>query len=145
MGRDSGAFEFYVGGGLGAVPHQAKLFDEFLPEEELLPMAQAIVRVFARLGEKRNRARARVKFLIAKLGIEEFRKIVLEERKKLTSDHKRTEYLSKGNEPTEVALKRGIILNGTEVSEEFKSWRATNVYSQRQSGLCCSGGDLTLG
>ena len=51
-------FELYVGGGLGAVPHQAKLFDEFLSPEELLPMAQAISRVFARLGEKRNRARA---------------------------------------------------------------------------------------
>ncbi len=144
-GKEQRGFEFYVGGGLGAVPHQAKLFDEFLPEEELLPMAQAIVRVFARLGEKRNRARARVKFLIAKLGIEEFRKIVLEERKKLTSDHKWTEYLSKGNEPTEVALKRGISLNGTEVSEEFKSWRATNVYSQRQSDYVVAGVTLPLG
>src|SRR2546421_2425440 len=35
-------FEMYVGGGLGAVPYQAKLFDEFVPEEELLPLAQAI-------------------------------------------------------------------------------------------------------
>ena len=34
----------------------AKLFDEFLPEEELLPIAQAMCRVFARLGEKENRA-----------------------------------------------------------------------------------------
>ena len=144
-GKEQRGFEFYVGGGLGAVPHQAKLFDEFLPEEELLPMAQAIVRVFARLGEKRNRARARVKFLIAKLGIEEFRKIVLEERKKLTSDHKWTEYLSKGNEPTEVALKKGISLNGTEVSEEFKSWRATNVYSQMQSDYVVAGVTLPLG
>ena len=49
-------FEIYVGGGLGAVPHQAKLFDEFVPEEELLPLAQAIGRVFARLGEKKNRS-----------------------------------------------------------------------------------------
>ena len=41
-------FALYVGGGLGAVPHQAELFDEFLPEEELLPNTQAIARVFAR-------------------------------------------------------------------------------------------------
>src|SRR5262244_3646470 len=75
-------FQFYVGGGLGAVPYKAQLFDEFLPEEELLPTAQAIARVFARLGEKRNRARARIKFLIANLGIEKFRKLVLEEREK---------------------------------------------------------------
>src|SRR6187397_815995 len=44
-------FELYVGGGLGAVPHQAKLLMEFCPEEDLLPMARAIGRVFARLGE----------------------------------------------------------------------------------------------
>ena len=49
-----------LGGGLGAVPYQAKLFDSFVPPEELLPLAQAISRVFARLGEKKNRSRARI-------------------------------------------------------------------------------------
>ena len=56
-GRAERGFSLYVGGGLGTVPHQAKLFDAFLPEEELLPTAQAISRVFARLGEKKNRNR----------------------------------------------------------------------------------------
>ena len=79
-GVERHGFETYVGGGLGAVPHQAKLFDAFLPVEELLPTAQAISRVFARLGEKRNRARARIKFLVAHLGLEEFKRLVLEER-----------------------------------------------------------------
>ena len=69
-------FRTYVGGGLGAVPHQAKLYDDFVPEAEILPLAQAVCRVFSRLGEKRNRARARVKFLVAKLGLEEFKRLV---------------------------------------------------------------------
>ncbi len=73
-GKVQRGFEFYVGGGLGAVPQQAKLLDEFVPEEELLPLAQAVCRVFARLGERKNRARARLKFLVQKLGIEEFRR-----------------------------------------------------------------------
>src|SRR5204863_5992435 len=92
-GQIKRGFELYVGGGLGTVPHQAKLFDEFLPEEELLPMAQAISRVFARLGEKKNRNRARIKFLVSQLGIEEFRRLVLEERKILPHDPAWTEYL----------------------------------------------------
>jgi len=46
-----------VGGGLGAVPYQAKLFDTFVPPEELLPLTQAIARVFA-LAEKRKIAAA---------------------------------------------------------------------------------------
>ena len=72
-----------VGGGLGAVPYQAKLFDSFVPAEELLPLAQAISLVFARLGEKKNRSRARIKFLVQDLGIEKFKELVLEERKNL--------------------------------------------------------------
>src|SRR5438093_58936 len=66
-------FKVVVGGGLGAVPHQAKVLSEFTPEHELLPQIQSVARVFARLGEKQNRGRARIKFLVAKLGIEEFR------------------------------------------------------------------------
>src|SRR5215831_3522261 len=49
-GVEQRGFEMTVGGGLGAVPYQAKLFDEFVPESEILPLAQAISRVFARLG-----------------------------------------------------------------------------------------------
>jgi sulfite reductase (ferredoxin) len=55
-------------------------------EEDLLPLARAMGRVFARLGEKRNRNKARVKFLVQKLGIEEFRKIVWEEFKTMPED-----------------------------------------------------------
>ncbi|MEE8075706.1 MAG: nitrite/sulfite reductase [Candidatus Binatia bacterium] len=144
-GEERRGFEFYVGGGLGAVPHKAKLFDEFLPEKELLPMAQAISRVFARLGEKRNRARARIKFLVAKLGIEEFRRIVLEERQKLTPDPRWTEFLSTVNEQTEVPLKQGVSLNGAERPEGFDSWYATNVQHQRQTGYVAATVTLPLG
>ena len=63
-------FKVVVGGGLGPVPHQAEVLSEFTPEEEFLPEIQAVARVFARLGEKKNRGRARIKFLVAKLGIE---------------------------------------------------------------------------
>ena len=119
-------FQLYVGGGLGAVPHQAQLFDSFLPVEELLPTAQAISRVFARHGEKKFRARARIKFLVAKLGIEEFRSLVLEERERLPHDPRWTSCLE---EPwTELhhlsALKKGHAT----ASDGFASWYESNVY-----------------
>ena len=63
-GETKRGFKLLVGGGLGAVPHQAKVFDEFLPEEELLPISQAISKVFSRLGERKNRNKARMKFVI---------------------------------------------------------------------------------
>ena len=138
-------FAFYVGGGLGSVPYKAKLFDEFLPEEELLPTMQAISRVFARLGEKRNRARARIKFLIAHLGLDEFRKLVAEERQKLSPDPRWTNYLRAVDQWTELPLKPGVSLNGYQRPEGFAAWYATNVYKQRQPGYVAATVTLPLG
>jgi len=144
-GQERRGFEFYVGGGLGAVPYKAQLFDEFLPEEELLPMAQSISRVFARLGEKRNRARARIKFLIANLGIEKFRQLVLEERQKLTADPGWTDYLAGVRGQGETPLKGGTALNGGERPEGFNVWYGSNVYKQRQRGYAAATVALPLG
>ena len=144
-GKKQRGFAFYVGGGLGSVPYKAKLFDEFLPEEELLPTMQAISRVFARLGEKRNRARARIKFLIAQLGVDEFKKLVAEERQKLSPDPRWTDYLRAVDQWTEQPLKPGVSLNGHQRPEGFAAWYATNVYKQRQPGYVAATVTLPLG
>lgn len=73
-------FRVVVGGGLGPVPRQAEVLDEFLPAGRLLATWEAVLRVFDRLGERRNRNLARLKFLVRRLGIDEFRRLVNEER-----------------------------------------------------------------
>jgi sulfite reductase (ferredoxin) len=128
-------FTLYVGGGLGPVPYQAKLFTEFLPEEELLPVAQAMGRVFARLGERKNRNRARMKFVVEKLGIEEFRRQVEEERKSLPFDPRWTNYLKDVAAYEERPLKPAEPLIQIEPQTPgFKAWRESNIYSQKQPG-----------
>ncbi|MGA3094995.1 MAG: nitrite/sulfite reductase [Bryobacteraceae bacterium] len=138
-------FELWVGGGLGAVPQQARLFTEFLPEEELLPVAQAIARVFARLGEKKNRNTARLKFLVSKLGIEEFRKLVAEERASLPFDPRWTDYLKQVEHAEEPRLKPPSLVRIGESSGEYTRWAATNVYPQRQQGYSTVTVALPLG
>lgn len=143
-GKEERGFELYVGGGLGAVPHTAKLFDEFVPETEILPLAQAISRVFARLGEKKNRARARVKFLVQKLGIDEFRRLVLEERQNLREDPSWTAFLESVAAYQEEALHTAGRLNGHQ-PEGFSEWLKYNVYRQRQAGYATVTVKLPLG
>jgi sulfite reductase (ferredoxin) len=144
-GTEKRGFELYVGGGLGAVPHEAVLFDEFVSEDEILPLAQATARVFARLGEKRNRARARLKFLIKKLGLEEFKRLVHEERAQLPHDDNWSAYISELPAYGEQALKSGETLNGGARPQGFDAWQATNVYQQRQPGYCVATVTLPLG
>jgi sulfite reductase (ferredoxin) len=168
-------FMVVVGGGLGAVPHQAKVLSEFTPAEEILPLSQAISRVFARLGEKKNRARARIKFLVAKLGIDEFRRLVEEERKVLPQDERWTAYLKEVPEEFSRPLRPASPLFGLEGlippaalaslaprpgaglpgsgngsgngggPRGFQAWAATNVYRQRQPGYAVAVINCPLG
>lgn len=138
-------FEMYVGGGLGAVPYNAKLLDEFVPEEEIFPLTQAVSRVFARLGEKRNRGRARIKFLVDKLGIDEFRKLVMDERIKLPHDGRWAAYLQELPGYGETPLKPPAELRRDAVDTAFDNWRATNVYRQKQEGYAVATVTLPLG
>ncbi len=138
-------FRIYVGGGLGTVPHQAKVLADFVPEDELLPLSQAVARVFSRLGEKKNRNRARLKFLIAKLGLEEFQRLVYEELDTIPHDERWTAYIETVDEYDETPLKATVPLNGTPIPEGYTEWFATNVYKQRQAGYNTITINLPLG
>ena len=147
-GVEQDGFELYVGGGLGAVPQLAKLFDEFIPVEELLPLSQSIARVYARLGEKKNRNQARIKFLVTKLGIEEFRRLVKEERATLETDPAWTSWLASLNQYEEQGLPNPVTSQPIVLGEdqaEFDRWKSTNIYAQRQSGYNCVTIALPLG
>ena len=143
-GKEVHGFAVYVGGGLGTVPYQAKLFDPFLPAEELGPLARSIARVFARLGEKKNRNRARIKFLIHDLGIEKFKELVWEERKTLPPDSKWLEYLESARDSKEEPLHTPGETPASP-SEAFTRWHSNNVRPQRQEGYSTVTATLPLG
>ncbi len=144
-GKLKHGFDIYVGGGLGTVPHQAKLLAEFVPEEEIFPISQAVARVFARHGEKRNRNRARLKFLVSQVGIEEFRRLVAEERETLPHDPRWTAYLDELPNYSDTPARPPIRLEDFSASEEYKNWQRTNVYWQRQPGYATVTVNLPLG
>ena len=76
-------FRVYLGGGLGPNPHPALALEDFTSREDLLPTLEAYVRVFDHSGNRDNRLRARSKWLIDTLGIDELRRLVLRERRYL--------------------------------------------------------------
>lgn len=72
-------FKVYIGGGLGSTPLLGHLYTDFLPVGELLTFATAVIRIFDRYGERKKRMKARMKFLVQKLGWDQFVKILEEE------------------------------------------------------------------
>jgi sulfite reductase (NADPH) hemoprotein beta-component len=73
------SFEVHVGGGLGRTPYIGPVIRERLPARHLLSYLQAILRVFNRHGRRDNIFKARIKILVAALGVEEFSRQVEEE------------------------------------------------------------------
>ena len=67
-------FRMVAGGGLGSAPRIAQVLREFTPMDELIPSVEAVIRVFDTLGNRKNRTKARMKFVIEKLGFEEFKR-----------------------------------------------------------------------
>src|SRR5262249_46079219 len=65
-------FSVHAGGGLGSQPFLARPIREFLPLEDTLIMAEAVLRVQHRSGERKNRKKARMKYLFQRLGAERF-------------------------------------------------------------------------
>jgi sulfite reductase (ferredoxin) len=143
-GQIQRGFAAYIGGGLGAIPYQAQLLNEFVPEDELLPLAQAVSRVFARHGEKAKRNRARIKFLISDWGIEKFRQTVADERETLPIDSRWTAYLSQLEQTTEQPC-RPVQPEPVRTDALYLQWRKTNVQNQRQAGYAIVHVTLPLG
>ncbi|MBI4598565.1 MAG: nitrite/sulfite reductase, partial [Candidatus Omnitrophica bacterium] len=132
QGKRVPGFKLYVGGGLGAAPMQAILLEPFTPTSELLRTCEAVVRVHDRLGDRKNKAQARIKFVVKRLGPEAFRNEVFAERDKLPSySYPGMDNVDVAEQPptpsVHPALQGGV--NGT-----FSRWQFTNVLPQKQQG-----------
>jgi sulfite reductase (ferredoxin) len=125
-------FKVMVGGGLGAIPVLAKTVHEFLHEDLIIPFAEAVLRVFDRCGERSNRSKARLKFLINKIGFEEFMCLLKEEQNALKSKE------FKINHQAFLAplLPKTSDFSRVEIEDDakYQKWLATNIFEQKQTG-----------
>src|SRR5436309_2994969 len=66
--RGSRGFRVTIGGGTAIMVRTGGLVHEFLPASEIFRVAEAVLRVFHRLGDYQHKQRNRLKFLIRALG-----------------------------------------------------------------------------
>jgi sulfite reductase beta subunit-like hemoprotein len=82
-GEVESGFRVFIAGGLGANPHPALALEDFTAREDLLPTIEALLRVFDQTGNRDNKLRARMKWLVDTLGFDELKRRVLATRKML--------------------------------------------------------------
>jgi sulfite reductase (ferredoxin) len=79
-GTTEAGFRVFMAGGLGANPHPAQALEEFTAREDLLATIEAVLRTFDHYGNRDNKLRARLKWVVDAIGIDELRRRVLRER-----------------------------------------------------------------
>lgn len=125
-------FTLLAGGGLSTLRRSALVVEEFVPEAELLEAADAIVRVFHRIGNRHNRNKARLKWAIDKIGVPAFLAEYATERAAIRAE---------GGVPLElpaqppVAVKRAPLAQVLELADGYALWATDNVRAQKQTGF----------
>ena len=135
-GTSHRGFKVLVGGGLGSLPTEAAVLADFLPEEELLPTIDAVLRVFLETGNRKNKLLARLKYVLRAKGIEEFRRLVAEKRKVSTAPAEKFVAPSP-IQPSLVTIAPAPLSSaagGPQADPEYDRWAEHNLMFQRQAG-----------
>ena len=135
-GVEKRGFKVYVGGGTSIMPRLAKPLYEFLPEKDYLRLALAVWTVFDKADSlRKNRMMARLKVLIDRIGLDEFRDLVEAELAEIgpidPNDYIANEEIYRESPPTIPAVSTNGSGNG---SGEYNYWLETNVVAQKQAG-----------
>jgi sulfite reductase beta subunit-like hemoprotein len=139
-------FRMTIGGGLGPLPNEAKLLHEFVPEEELISRIEAVIRVFNQHGNRANKNKARLKFVLRERGFEWLRDTVEKEYQTILRD---------GGIPTPYEVPEGFggfesqrrplgsgaalpIVDNGHADAEFDRWLETNIVEQKEPGYAAA-------
>jgi sulfite reductase (ferredoxin) len=124
-------FKVLIGGGLGANPYLAQTAFEFLPEDQLIPFTESVLRVFDRYGERNRRMKARLKFLLDEIGLPELMRLVEEERLAINNKTYVIDYKAYQETPLPSEINAPDVFISNE--SKYKRWFDTNVFRQKQS------------
>lgn len=140
--NDVRGFKVMVAGGLGSQPRHADVLYDFLPSDKIIPVMEGVLRVFDRFGERKSRAKARMKFLLKDIGLEAFRNLIEEEQNAIefkTVAIDAASYVA--SKPVSVDVPKVEIKN----QAAFNLWKSTNLIPQKQEGYVAIGIKVLLG
>jgi len=148
-GTSQRGFKIFLGGGLGNKSFVGYQLEEFTPEEDLVYTSMAVLRIFDRLGDRKNMARNRMRYLVNDMGWEKFQNLVLKERAIVRATQSIITQLQVDHTPNEI--KRPIRISdesGEAAPEGYARWLKTNTVKQKQSGfssifITLEAGDIT--
>ena len=148
-GTIQNGFKIFLGGGLGNKSFVGYQLEEFTPDEDLLSTSIAVIRIFDRLGDRKNMARNRMRYLVNDMGWEKFQNLVLKERAIVRATQSVITRLKVDHTPS--IIKRPIKISdesGSSIPDGYVRWLKTNTLKQKQTEyhsvfITLEAGDIT--
>lgn len=135
-------FKVMVAGGLGSQPRHADVLYDFIETDKIIPLMEGVLRVFDRYGERKSRAKARMKFLVKDIGLEAFKELIAEEQKAI-------EFKTVAIDADAYVASKAVSVEAPQVEikdqEAFDLWKSTNLIPQKQEGFVAIGVKVLLG
>jgi len=135
-------FKVMLAGGLGSQPRHADELYSFLPTDKIIPLMEGVIRVFDRYGERKSRAKARMKFLLKDLGLDGFKELLEEEQ---TAIPNKTYPIHIEDYPKVKVAEVEAPKVSIEDQNAFEEWKSTNLVPQKQEGYVAIGIKVLLG
>ncbi|MCE9617077.1 MAG: nitrite/sulfite reductase [Nitrosarchaeum sp.] len=141
-------FKIFLGGGLGNKSFVGYQLEEFTPEEDLLYTSIAVLRIFDRLGDRKNMARNRMRYLVNDMGWEKFQNLVLKERAIVRATQSVVTHLEVDHTPSIIKRPIRISDESGSIPDGYARWLKTNTLKQKQSEyhsvfITLEAGDIT--
>ncbi len=134
-GEKRKGFKIFLGGGLGNRSFVGHQLEDFTPVEDLLYTSMAVIRIFDRMGDRKNLARNRMRYLVNDLGWEKFQNLVLKERAVVKATQSVIVKLNIDDSINEIQRPISVSDESASVPDGFARWEKTNVIKQSQSGF----------
>ena len=134
-GEKRKGFKIFLGGGLGNRSFVGHQLEDFTPVEDLLYTSMAVIRIFDRMGDRKNLARNRMRYLVNDLGWEKFQNLVLKERAVVKATQSVIVKLNIDDSVNEIQRPISVSDESASVPDGFARWEKTNVIKQSQSGF----------
>lgn len=131
-------FKVVVGGGLSIMARNAFTLTEFVSVDEYLKLSEAVIRIFEKADElRKNRAKARLKFLVHRVGIDEFKRMVDEELQGdwVNKDFSPDRLLYIHDEAANAPEKKAHYEQPNGDMTAFSAFVTANVKAQKQQGF----------
>ncbi|NNM18706.1 MAG: HEPN domain-containing protein, partial [Croceitalea sp.] len=114
----------------------------FLAADKIIPLMEGVIRVFDRYGERKSRAKARMKFLLKDMGLDGFKNLLEQEQNAILN---KSYEISLESYPQALVAQKEIPSIEVEDKEAFDLWKSTNVIPQKQEGFVAIGIKVLLG